>query len=1099
MRDLLTIVAGLLIAVLTAALVGPSFVDWTAHRDFVEARLTQALGARVTTRGAIDVSLLPVPRLSVDGLVLKTQALSIESQALSVELAVAPLLRGELRFIEASLMQPKIEADLDQLHLREDEALAMQFERLDIKRGSLLLRAGGRDVARLDALDLQGEAASLIGPFKGQGTFARDEKRVSFRFNTSTVEGERLRFKLISDEAATLPRIDLDAAWIFDKSPRVEGQLQLTATQPAPWRLAGPLTLSAMQAQMDTADLRIGGEEGALVLSGQWQWAFAPASVSMQWQARQLDLDRAREKQPSLSALFEMPALTLPLRFSLTTPAIIVGGEALSDLAIDLAREANGAMRVKGSSAGPGGARVAVDGQVETGFAAGFQGQVQASLRDAPRLADWLKPFAPAVADALREIPSRVTELQGEMDVSQAGLSLRRGRLKLDRSSFAGSLAYTRAIGSERARLFADLTSDALDLDTLPDLSRPASILRDADLSLALDARAMRVARVGEGMVDAGRIRLKLVKDGKSARLEQLSLANLGGATVLARGELDERDGALEIDVDAQRLSELASLLQRVAPGPVPQALTARAVALSPMRASVKLLASRENDALRLNTLELDATARGTRWQASLRPQGASAIASGTMRVETRDAPMLLRQLGVEALPVPLNGGGRLQASLRAGRASGFDLSASGSIGGVDLSFDGQVATSRAQGAVTLNTRDAAPLLRSVGYGLPDVTTSLPVDGNAQLDWQGGQLQLTKVSGNLAGQALGGTLNADWSEPRAKLTGELQAQRVHLPQLAALLMGPSLSTKQGELWSDQPFAPGMADLPRMEIKLRAQEMVALDQLALGSASLTFTSAPGLVSFTNLDALMGAARVSGEVSLRRDGANGFLIGKLTTEGVPLPPNFADGSFALEGEFTSSGRSAQSLMSGLAGTARLRLGALRFNALDPSAPARVFAEAEADKLGIGEAAYLSALRRELEKGSFTLSQRDALVTLAGGVARIAAPQLSASLDLRNMTSEARLLFPVQGVSARPQEPTPIVAVVWRGPFNAMKREIEASSFVTVLVAHALEREQARMQALDEDIAERASMARRQRGFEFLRRRQREIEQYLQQNPN
>jgi hypothetical protein len=100
---------------------------------------------------------------------------------------------------------------------------------------------------------------------------------------------------------------------------------------------------------------------------------------------------------------------------------------------------------------------------------------------------------------------------------------------------------------------------------------------------------------------------------------------------------------------------------------------------------------------------------------------------------------------------------------------------------------------------------------------------------------------------------------------------------------------------------------------------------------------------------------------------------------------------------------------------------------------------------------------------------------------------------------MTSEARLLFPVQGVSARPQEPTPIVAVVWRGPFNAMKREIEASSFVTVLVAHALEREQARMQALDEDIAERASMARRQRGFEFLRRRQREIEQYLQQNPN
>jgi hypothetical protein len=285
----------------------------------------------------------------------------------------------------------------------------------------------------------------------------------------------------------------------------------------------------------------------------------------------------------------------------------------------------------------------------------------------------------------------------------------------------------------------------------------------------------------------------------------------------------------------------------------------------------------------------------------------------------------------------------------------------------------------------------------------------------------------------------------------------------------------------------------------MELRLRAQELVALDQVLLGSASLNLSSAPGVVSFSNLDALMGSSRVAGEVSLRRDGANGFLIGKLTIDGLPLPQNFAEGSLAVDGEFSSSGRSPQSLMSGLAGTARLRLSALRFAQLDPAAPARVFAEAESDKLGIGEAAYIGALRRELEKGAFTLAPRDALVTLAGGIARIAAPQLSASLDLRSMTSEARLLLPVQGVTPRPQEPSPIVAIVWRGPLAAMKREIEGSSFVTVLVAHALEREQMRMQALDEDIAERASMARRQRGLEFLRRRQREVEQFLQQKPN
>ena len=1099
MRDLLTILAGLLIAALTAALVGPAFVDWTAHRSFVEARLTQALGAQVTTRGDIDVSLLPVPRLTVDALSLKTKALSIHSQALRAELAVAPLLRGDLRFIEASLTEPKIEADLDGLHLHADETREIQFERLEIKRGTLQLRTGTREIARLEGLDLQGEVASLLGPFKGQGSFVRDEKRVSFRFNTSMVEGERLRFKLISDEASGIPRIDLDGAWIFDKAPRVEGQLVATATMPVPLRLAGPLILSAEQAQMESADLRMGGEEGALSLNGQWLWRFTPQLLSMQWQARQLDLDRAREKVPGLAALLDMQLLALPLRVQLTSPAIILGGDAVSDVSLDLTRDAGRAMRIKASAAGPGSSRMTIEGQVETGFAAGFNGQVQASSRDAQRLSDWLKPFLPVVADALREIPARSGELQAELDLSQAGLSLRRMKLRLDRSTLSGALAYTRAIGQERARLFADVTSDALDLDTLPDLARPASILRDADLSLALDARAVRVARVGEGMVDAGRIRLKLVKEGKTARLEQLTLANLGGANLVARGEMDERDGALEIDVDAQRLAELASLLQRVTPGPAAQALAARAVALTPTKASLKLLANREGDVLRLHTLELDATARGTRWQASLRPQAQSGIASGSLRVETRDAPMLLRQLGIEVLPVALNGGGRLQASLRAAQQGGFDLSASGTIGGVDLSFDGQVAASHAKGAMTLNTRDAAPLLRSIGYGLPDVTQTLPLEGHGQLDWRGARLQLTQLNAALAGQRLGGTLAVEQVNARTQLSGELQAQRVSLPQLAALLFGPSLSVKQGEIWSDQRFAPGMADMPRMELRLRAQELVAIDQLALGSASLTVTTAPGLISFTHLDAQMGAARLAGEVSLRRDGPNGFLIGKLNLDRIPLPQNFAEGSLALEGEFSSSGRSAQALMSGLAGTARLQLGALRFTQLDPAAPTRVFAEAEADRLAVGEANYLGALRRELEKGAFTLTPRDALVTLAGGVARMSAPQLSASLDLRTMISEARLLLPVQSVTSRPQEPSPIVAVVWRGPLGAMKRDVEASSFVTILVAQALEREQARMKALEEDIAERASMARRQRGFEFLRRRQREVEQYLLQNPN
>ena len=60
MRDLLTIVASIVILILTLALVGPWFVDWTAQRGWVESELTRITGARVKVGGAIDLKLLPL-------------------------------------------------------------------------------------------------------------------------------------------------------------------------------------------------------------------------------------------------------------------------------------------------------------------------------------------------------------------------------------------------------------------------------------------------------------------------------------------------------------------------------------------------------------------------------------------------------------------------------------------------------------------------------------------------------------------------------------------------------------------------------------------------------------------------------------------------------------------------------------------------------------------------------------------------------------------------------------------------------------------------------------------------------------------------------
>jgi uncharacterized protein involved in outer membrane biogenesis len=65
LRTGLTVLAILLIWTLSAALVGPYFVDWNNQRGVVEEQLTRVLGERVTIHGAIDLKILPSPYITL--------------------------------------------------------------------------------------------------------------------------------------------------------------------------------------------------------------------------------------------------------------------------------------------------------------------------------------------------------------------------------------------------------------------------------------------------------------------------------------------------------------------------------------------------------------------------------------------------------------------------------------------------------------------------------------------------------------------------------------------------------------------------------------------------------------------------------------------------------------------------------------------------------------------------------------------------------------------------------------------------------------------------------------------------------------------------
>ena len=111
MRDILTALAGLLVLVLVAALAVPPLIDWRDHRALLDGALAQALGSPVASDGALDIRLLPSPRVRIEHLTVgasSADAASLDARFVRAEIAPASLLSGEIRFLDSRVGRMEI-------------------------------------------------------------------------------------------------------------------------------------------------------------------------------------------------------------------------------------------------------------------------------------------------------------------------------------------------------------------------------------------------------------------------------------------------------------------------------------------------------------------------------------------------------------------------------------------------------------------------------------------------------------------------------------------------------------------------------------------------------------------------------------------------------------------------------------------------------------------------------------------------------------------------------------------------------------------------------------------------------------------------------
>jgi len=117
LKKLILAVVSILFLVIIGLLVGPSFIDWNKYKEQIITQAEKATGYNIAINGDLSLSILPAPKLKIEGLVVEApkkvkfeNLLQMKSAEVSVQLM--PLLSKNIAVDKVTLIEPIIDVEM---------------------------------------------------------------------------------------------------------------------------------------------------------------------------------------------------------------------------------------------------------------------------------------------------------------------------------------------------------------------------------------------------------------------------------------------------------------------------------------------------------------------------------------------------------------------------------------------------------------------------------------------------------------------------------------------------------------------------------------------------------------------------------------------------------------------------------------------------------------------------------------------------------------------------------------------------------------------------------------------------------------------------
>ncbi len=1119
MRDILTIIASIVILILAVAVAAPPFVDWEAHRDGIDRMISRASGTVAHTEGNIGIRLLPSPRIKLDRLRLggKTpDSPSLTADFVRAEVALMPLLQGNVRFTETRVGRADIRVPVSgdgkwslPPDLVSGSGRSREWSIDSLIVGHLLVTTQKPSTGRTDqvfAENVHIEGQKLIGPWRVEGTTAN----VPFRMVTGELGQDRSVQVKLAGGGDIYPRFDVDARLALDEgsgetaAPKVSGKAKVLFGPPAQVAAAGipiPITVEtefrtgAGAVELGPLSLEAGEGGASLRMTGEGRIGLNDPRISLKLEGRRLDADSfilSSNGQDFMSRLrqWSLPPITVPLDLDLKINSIGLAQEELSNANLRLSLERGRARLHRIEFTAPGETRVALEGELGLTTQGGVNGKVALASQASDRLARYMDRLG-LKSPFLKVFDGRPVEASSDIAFANPVLSFNRMRLKVGDAITTGNVRYTAPEAGGRGRLEAQVAIQNLNLDQLPQVSSVFEATQNLDVGFILDARGVSAGK----SPDTGRISARILSDGPALVVETLDIVDLAGANARVRGRIaPDGSGQITGKVTAQRAAPLVDLLGSVWIGGISKLVPyfLREGSLDVDVATERVAPPPGSSELRLRTIATGKAAGGA---------FEGQVDSVDGRTENLNIALSVENTGKWVNRANVTGLNRpSKIDLRGTRVGSglFNVTIGGEIAGMlvrtnrpfSLSADDDVVDS---GEAEVTSLDITPFLFLLGDGA-GVSPPVPAKARVTLGRER-DASLLDVTGQVAGNAIQARLSV---RSRSEIGGEVSVDRLSLPWLvAALALNVPGDPNATAIWSTTRFGQSGRLVSGGQVAFRAGTLDLGRGLQASRASFTVEAQPDGIAIRNLDATLGKGQLAGSATITRQGALATIVGEGTARDVPLWAVTGSTPFeaTLSGglKFGSAGESLSGLVASLGGAGEWTLTNLRVPSADPSAFGRTLSRLLKEDEPLAEGKAETILGMELGRAALAASSVKTSAALVGGLLRLspfvidggsASWQGAVGYDLKTLELDARGFLTAKTSPEGWAGAPPSVGLNWRGSLAAPVRDVDAGPFRNGVAAIVLKRELEKIEAFEKAAVERQRQIEKQQEAERQR---------------